>query len=87
MSVCACGTLHGLWVQIEFGNCKLVITIILQIFVFFEKRWCSTFDAFEPLRFEAKIPDIVKQFTSNYFAKKKVLRDVPGMVGDMNRSG
>ena len=55
--------------------------------MFFERRWFSTFNACELLKFGAELPDIVKQFTSNDFANNKVSRDVPGMVGDMNRSG
>ena len=60
-----------------------VITVIPQLCVFYEKRWSSTLEAFEMFRFGAEYREAVQQFQSNEFTENQILRQVPGMIGDL----
>lgn len=60
-----------------------VITVVPQLWVFSEKRWSSTLEAFEMFRFGAEYREAIQQFESNEFTENRILRQVPGMVGDL----
>ncbi len=61
------------------------ITVLPQFWTFAEKRWSGTLDAFEMFRFGAEYRDAVQRFESNEAWENKVLRQLPGMVGDLER--
>ncbi|KAJ9602389.1 hypothetical protein H2200_013244 [Cladophialophora chaetospira] len=60
-----------------------VITVLPQLWVFSEKRWSSTLEAFEMFRFGAEYREVVQQFEGNDFRENQILRQVPGMIGDL----
>jgi hypothetical protein len=60
-----------------------VITVVPQLRVFSEKRWSSTLEAFEIFRFGAEYREAVQQFESNEFTENRILRQVPGLIGDL----
>lgn len=70
--------LLGLWT---------IITVVPQTWVFLERRWSSTLEAFELFRFGAEYSEAVQQFQSNDFSENTVLRSMPGMVGDLEPGG
>lgn len=61
------------------------ITVLPQCWTFAEKRWPATLDTFELFRFGAEWRDAVQQFESNEAWENKILRRLPGMVGDTER--
>ncbi|KAF2482293.1 hypothetical protein BDY17DRAFT_324588 [Neohortaea acidophila] len=61
----------------------VLVTAVPQLWTFAEKRWSATLDAFELFRFGAEYRDAVQRFESNEAPENKVLRQLPGMVGDL----
>lgn len=62
-----------------------LITVLPQFWTFTAKRWSATLDPFELFRFGGEWRDAIQAFESNEAWENKILRRLPGMIGDMER--
>ncbi|KAL8712836.1 MAG: hypothetical protein Q9220_003044 [cf. Caloplaca sp. 1 TL-2023] len=67
-------TLLGMWT---------VITVLPNCWTLFQRRWAAILDGFEMFRLGAEWRGAVLQLEEREFIDCDALRDVPGMVGDM----
>jgi hypothetical protein len=61
-----------------------LVTVPPQCWAFFDRRWSSALEAKDMFRFGAQNPDVGGKMANGEFTESDVLRDIPGMIGDLS---